>query len=395
MRIGLLTTSFPRTPDDIAGTFVLGFARALAARGHEIEVLAPEPSERMEPPCWPNIRVVHVPYLRPRSWQRTFYGAGVPDNLQRDRRAYLGLVPYPIALTRRALARSAHWDALLSHWALPSALVAGLARRGKPHLAVFHSADVHLLTRLPLRRALARQLAASASALWFVTAQHRDAFLELLPTDVRPDSAQRTYVAPMGVDPPNADTAARRDRARQAFGLSRFTVLALGRLVPVKGLDTAIRAVANQSVTLLVAGKGPERERLEQLARTQHADVRWLGNVMGERKALLLSAADAFVVPSRTLESGRSEGVPHALLEALAHGLPVIATRVGGMAGFLSDGTTALLVPPDEPGQLRAAIDRLQHDHALREQIGSQGRALVEPYHWSRLGPRIEALLRT
>jgi len=125
MRIGVLTTSFPRTDDDISGSFVLGFARELAARGHTLEVLAPEPAERVAAPQLPGVSTHWVPYLRPRSLQRTFYGAGVPDNLRRDARAWLGVVPFPLALLRACAARESRWDALISHWALPCALVAG------------------------------------------------------------------------------------------------------------------------------------------------------------------------------------------------------------------------------------------------------------------------------
>ena len=70
MRIGLLTTSFPRDDKDIAGHFVLGFARALADRGHTLEVLAPEPTRGAGPAQWPGVQVHWVPYLRPRGLQR-------------------------------------------------------------------------------------------------------------------------------------------------------------------------------------------------------------------------------------------------------------------------------------------------------------------------------------
>ena len=117
MRIGLLTTSFPRAERDVAGTFVLGFARALVAEGHSVEVLAPEPAEGGVAPAWPGIDVRWVPYLRPRSLERTFYGAGVPDNLHADPRAWLGLAPFSVALLATASLRARRWEAYLSRWA--------------------------------------------------------------------------------------------------------------------------------------------------------------------------------------------------------------------------------------------------------------------------------------
>src|SRR5690348_2455743 len=98
MHIGLLTTSFPRFEGDVAGSFVLGFARALVARGHTLTVLAPEPLDRIEPPDFGStIAVRYVPYVRPRSLARTFYGAGVADNAKNPL-AWPGLLTFGPAL---------------------------------------------------------------------------------------------------------------------------------------------------------------------------------------------------------------------------------------------------------------------------------------------------------
>jgi hypothetical protein len=175
VRIGLLTTSFPRWPGDAAGHFVHGFAGALAARGHTLEVLAPEPAESVSAPRWPGIELSWVPYLRPRSWQRTFYGAGVPDNLRSDPRAWLGPWPFAAALSAAVMERRSRWDALISHFGLPCGLIAGALRGRLPHLCVQHSADLHALERLPgaVGTRLAARIARGSSALWFVSERAR------------------------------------------------------------------------------------------------------------------------------------------------------------------------------------------------------------------------------
>lgn len=392
MRIGLLTTSFPHDSDGVSGSFVLGFARALAARGHRIDVLAPEPAAAELPVVEPHVTTTHVPYLRPRALSRTFYGAGVPDNLRRDPRAWLGLLPFPPALALGVARRRAAWDAIVSHWALPSALVAGLLREGRPHLCVFHSADLHLLCKLPLRAQLAERIARSASALWFVAPEQCDAFLSLLPERSRGMPLPRMIVSPMGIDPPSAPRAS-RDELRERLGLRRFTVLSLGRLVPIKGVDTAIAALARKDMTLLVAGDGIERERLERLARSEGGDVRMLGRVGPEARAELFAAADAFVMPSRTLANGRSEGVPTALLEAMAHGLPAVATQSGGMPSVIRHEVTGLLVPPEDPSALALALGRLRDDPALRARLAEAGRQAALSCVWPVLGQKAEAAL--
>jgi glycosyltransferase involved in cell wall biosynthesis len=281
---------------------------------------------------------------------------------------------------------------LISHWALPCALAAGLARRHQRHVAVLHSADVHLLTRVPGRRALARMIARGADALWFTNREHEAAFLALLSSDVVPPER---VVSPMGIDWPSArrDRAERRVQFRRAHRLDRFTVLTLGRLIPIKGIDLAIRAAAAGGMTLLVAGDGPERGALEQLARELHADVRFLGTISGDIKRDVIEAADAFALPSRRLTSGRSEGVPTALLEAMAHGLPLAAANVGGVSDVLGGALASQLVTPDNPAALAATLYDLRARASHARVVSNKAQQLARGYAWDRLGPRISTLL--
>ncbi len=393
MRIGLLTTSFPRFEHDIAGCFVLGFARALARRGHCLQVLAPEPEQRFAPPAWPDISVRWIPYLRPRGLQRTFYGAGVPDNLQRSMLAWLGLAPFSLQLTRAVRERSADWDVLVSHWALPCALAAMVGGVRLPHLAVLHSADVHLLARLPARALLARCIEENADRLLFVSPLLERRFLDWLPAAVREKTRQRCRVFPMGIDPvPPPDGS--RKHCRERLGLDRFTLVSLGRLVPVKGTRDAIRALAGrEDLQLVVVGDGPERPELQRLAARLRSPVRFAGVLTAGRKSELLRAADAFLSSSRILPSGRTEAMPTALLEALAYGLPVVATDVGAIGSYLEQEQTALLVPAGNPASLRAAIDRLLAETALLRRLGARGIELAEQFTWPSLAPRLEELL--
>jgi glycosyltransferase involved in cell wall biosynthesis len=391
MRIGLMTTSFPRSESDIAGAFVLGFARALAAVGHRIEVLAPEPREQASLPQLHDIDVRHIAYLRPRALERTFYGAGVPDNLARDPLAWLGLAPFTCALTHAARSCATSWDAVFSHWALPCALAAAWSTaRRIPHVAVLHSADVHLLGRLPARAWLAQHIAQGADALWFVSDEQRRRFSDMLPAHHK---MPRTLVCPMGIDIPRSNGGDRR-AIRHRHGLRGFCVLSLGRLVPIKGLDTLIRACGGTDITLLIAGQGPERSGLGQLAAAVRADVRFLGTVTGAAKTDLLHAVDAFALPSRRLPNGRSEGLPTTLLEALAHGLPVLASRLPGIEQLLDSTALARwLVPSDDPAQWRLMLEALRAAPPAQLPAADAARALVEPYAWPNVARRALQLL--
>ena len=392
MRIGVLTTSFPRYEGDVAGSFVLGFAKSLAARGHRVDVLAPEPAATGKTASWTGVELHQVAYLRPRALQRTFYGSGVPDNLVRDPLAWLGLAPFSVALALVARSRSRRWDAVFSHWALPSALAAGWAVAERvPHVAVLHSADVHLLEQLPMGRRLAHRVASTAHALWFVSEEQRSRFTALLPER---HALGRCLVCPMGIDLPTREQRS-MDRAsiRRRHQLHRFTVLSLGRLVPIKGLDTLIEACSGTEITLVIAGDGPQRAELARKAERAQVDARFVGIVVGDEKRDWLLAADAFALPSRRLSDGRSEGLPTALLEALSYDLPIIASRLPGIAGLLeATSPRHVLAPPDDARAWRALLRTLSTTRALQLKAAGSGLALAQRYAWPRVADKALAL---
>jgi glycosyltransferase involved in cell wall biosynthesis len=400
LRIGVVTSSYPQREGDPAGSFVHGLARALARRGHGIEVVCPEPAgpADWEPgaPWLEGIRVFPAPYARPRRFQRLFFGAGTPDNLRREPWLH-ALAPLAVtALARRARQRAVAWDGVISHWLVPSALAVGVIGRnadgGPRRLAVAHSGDVHLLGRLPGGRALARFLAGRADALGAVSAGLRRE-LEGLLGGADP---VRVVATPMGIDLDELRAGRPREEIRDDLGLpgGDFHVLCLGRLVAIKGFDVLIESLSGAvGIALVVAGDGPERRRLEALAAGRKVRASFVGAVDSSRRAELLAAADVFVLPSRVLPGGRHEGLPVALLEAMASGLPVIATRTGGIPEVVDDGVSGLLVPPDDPRSLRAALDRLAGSSALRRALGAAARPVGEARDWAALAPLYERLL--
>lgn len=399
MRIGLLTTSFPHHTTDYAGHFVLGCAQALSARGHEVEILAPDTATTpfrtcapQGPDCsGPELRVRPVRYALQRRRQRLFYGAGVPENLRTHPQRAPGLLTFSAQLYRTAARRSQHWDAIVSHWALPCGWVASQLPRPLPHLAVCHSADLHALRMLgPLGRLLRQQLYDRAQALWFVGAPQHQAFTAGLSK--RDDMGPTIHVGPMGIWPaPSIDRSVARRLAK--LHPERFTALTLGRLVPIKNLARAIQTVlANEHAELVIAGTGPEAPALRRLAQGSPR-IRLVGAVTGIHKQALLHGADALLLPSTVLRDGRSEGVPTVLLEALLARLPIIASPVGGIPSLLHHGHNALLVPPhDGPGWV-AALAQLQHNPNAGHHLSARGHALASQHTWQRLGDRLENLL--
>jgi glycosyltransferase involved in cell wall biosynthesis len=200
----------------------------------------------------------------------------------------------------------------------------------------------------------------------------------------------------MGIDVSEHDVFDQDTRAelRRRHQLQGFCVLLLGRHVSIKGYDVALRAAAlGGEITLLIAGEGPMRSTWMTLARELGVRAHWLGHVHGADKQRWLHAADAFALPSRTLASGRSEGLPCALLEALAAGLPAVASDLPGIRELQMFAPSLSLVPQDDPVALHTALLTLRNKTQADERCEQTARAIRERFGWHGIGARLHSLL--
>jgi len=158
-------------------------------------------------------------------------------------------------------------------------------------------------------------------------------------------------------------------RARLGLAPDAYVVAGLGRLVPVKGFDLLVEALPRlaaevPSARVLLVGDGPERAALEARARALGVAARLHVTGATPEVAAHLAAADVLAAPSR------NEGMGRALVEAMALGLPVVATAVGGIPAVVEDGGCGRLVPPGDADALAAALAGLGRDARLRETLG-------------------------
>lgn len=156
---------------------------------------------------------------------------------------------------------------------------------------------------------------------------------------------------------------------------TRFNVLSLSRMVRGKGVEETLEAhrilkAKYPGITLTIAGDGPELQRSKQRARQLGlADVEFPGYVVGEAKRRIFEAADVYCFPTKY-----GEGMPTSVLEAMAHGLPVVTRPVGGLRDFFQDGRMGFLTESLEPRVIAELIERLFLDPALCARIAAHNR---------------------
>jgi teichuronic acid biosynthesis glycosyltransferase TuaC len=350
MRLLFLSNEFPNRCERSKATFNQDLLTALA-RDHEVTVISPiawwdELRTRCRHPFRPWLRtrqvgrlVVHHP--------RFYYTPG------RLRHWYGSFLWWSLRATVSRILRGPQPDCVLSYWAHPDgeAAVRLAQTLGVPSVVMVGGSDVLLLTRDPRRKRCIRRVLQQADA---VVAVSRDLANKVVELGV---AADRVHVLRRGVDGA-VFSPGDRGAARKTLGLpaDRRLLLWVGRMVPVKGLDTLLAACdllrqRGSDFHLCLVGDGPLRPALaaEVRKRGLSGHVTFAGSVAHHQLSPWFQAADLTVLPSR------SEGIPNVLLESLACGTPFVASAVGGVPE-IAGHAAARLVPPDRPDELAAAL---------------------------------------
>jgi phosphatidyl-myo-inositol dimannoside synthase len=330
-----------------------------------------------------------------------YEGAAAWDAAQRfrvERARQRMLLPRPRQAPRiDSLARETGADVVFLDPMLPLGLV-GPRLRAAPYVVVAHGAEVTVPGRLPGTRSLARRVLRGASGV--VSA---GTYAARVATSIAGTSLPVMNVPP-GVDTDRFQPLSPDERAaaRLRFGLpvDRPVVLGLSRLVPRKGFDVLIDAIAglDDDVQLAIGGTGRDAARLESRAarRGIAGRTRFLGRVPEADVADLYACADVFAMVCRERWGGlEAEGFGIVFVEAAACGVPAVAGRSGGAHEAVADGETGLVVEPRDVSLVHAALDRLLRDDALRSRFGTAARRrAVDELSYERLATRLLPVTR-
>jgi len=258
-----------------------------------------------------------------------------------------------------------------AHWATHPALAAYVMNRltGVPFSFTAHAHDIFV------NRTMLEEKLSAATFVAVISSFNREYLVRHLGEGVR----RKLVIVRCGVDTerfvPEADRSTRREALR---------IVCVASLQPYKGHHVLIEAVARlrqRGVRLecVLVGEGAERAAIEEQIRRSHLTdrVSLAGALRTDDVLRTVRAADVVVLSSVVAANGQMEGIPVALMEALACEVPVVASRLSGIPELVIDGETGLLVGAGDPDELADAIERLAKDPALRRRLGAAGRARV------------------
>jgi len=283
---------------------------------------------------------------------------------------------------RRMIESGYDFDLIDAHYFYPDGVAAVTLGRwlGKPVVITARGSDVNVLTRYTLPRRGILRAAAECNAVVTVSAalKHRLSMLGV--------SDDKLHVLRNGVDL-ELFHPLERESIRRELGVDRTLFLSIGNLIPLKGHDIAVKAVARLPETeLIIVGSGPARNSLRQLSASLGVDdrVRIIENLPQNELVRYYNAADALILASS------SEGMPNVVLESMACGTPVVATDVGGTSELISGTVAGELMPTRGVPDLIEAWRKLQARAPDRQSI----RRHAENFGWRDIVTRQIALYR-
>jgi glycosyltransferase involved in cell wall biosynthesis len=327
--------------------------------------------------------------------ERLGYGRSLEAD-ERVRGAALAVAPLYALAARRAVRRllaQRRFDLYQAHWLVPNAVAAPGRPRRTPFAVGLHGSDVFLAERPPYRAA-ARRVLARARLLTGCSPELVERVCALgFP-------AERARVIPYGVDvaafsPQGPGRGAWRARLGVPEGAP--LLLGVGRLATKKGFHVLLRAApaifaAHPETHIVLAGSGDRLTELRAAAAPFAERIHFPGAVAHDALPDLFRAADVFTLPAVHDSKGNVDGLPNVILEAMASGLPVVASGISGIPLAVEDGRTGLLVPEGDAAALAAAVLRLLADPDERRAMGAAGRRKAErELTWDAVAARYRA----
>ncbi|BDZ69145.1 glycosyltransferase [Methanobacterium ferruginis] len=377
----MITSAYPDYEDDPHGIFVHRLMREIVKKGHEVHVLAPYTGGETEF-ILEGVHVEKFHYFYPRRFERLSGRAGMIDNVKEGILVKIQVFTFLFFNVFYSLRKLRNMNVIHVQWPIPNGLGAWFLKKVYriPYVNTIHGEEVHLSKSYHMLFALRWLVNNSSKNLTNSTATKNfclEAGLNGENVDVIPFGVDTDFFRPLEVY---------KDE-------NTFQILSIGYLIERKGFEYLIRAMPHvleehDSARLMIVGSGPlESELKELIYELDLGDyVKIIKNVSDKKLLTIYNSADLFVLPSIVDSQGNTEGLGVVLLEAMACGLPVIGSDVGGIPDIIQDMETGMLVPEKNIVRLSRAISYCIENEILRNKIAIRGLKVVKnEFSWENI----------
>lgn len=377
LRVGILTTSFPAFKGHIQSPFIYELAKALRKKV-EVKVICPLYPQSKSEEEWEGIKI-----KRFKDPKKITLGGGIPSNLKASFFSkVMQLFSFLQSFKHKAKEECYNCNILHAQWIL-SAFVGALVKNKKQSLILTtRGADLNLALKNPFLKQVLKWTLNKCDYIIPNNESHKKLLLAFgIPEN-------KLTLIPNGLDivkfkPRNKISA----RKKLGLEINKKFILFVGWLIPRKGCEYLIKSISeiiktDKNIKLLIIGEGLLKQKLkvfvEDLGLNDYIDFK--GSISPDMIPFWMNASDIFVLPSL------SEGKPNVVGEAMASGLPVIATNVDGTPDFIDNGKDSFLIPPKDVDSLTNKLKLLLDNSDLRAKIGKETRKsiLKKGLSWER-----------
>jgi glycosyltransferase involved in cell wall biosynthesis len=393
-RLCIITHSYPRFDGDWRSNFIESLARAYARNGVDVTVFVPYAVNFNRPKIDSDgVKIINYRYMPVTSLHTVGYGHSMKSDMKINPFDLL-LMPFLmlVGIIKLALLlRKDKFDLIQAHWAVPNTLMAVFARAlafsKVKILTSFPGSDVTVITRLGWLGKLCAKIIAKSDYLSCNSSDLRDDLVQAGLDNNIIDSV--IY----GVDEKEIFFSAeerRQLRSELAVSKDDTVLLMIGRFVPKKGFSTAFESLKyiaghRKNFKLVVVGNGALRNEYDEILRRDHTEsfVTFIGEIPVQDLRKYYSACDLFLMPSRRLPS---DGLNVVVVEAMACGRAIVASRVGGNDLVVFDGVNGYLHDENNPQQLAELVIKLLENPVSIEKMGQKSLQLVrQMFNWDAI----------
>ena len=379
----LITAStFPRWEGDTEPRFILDYATAMS-KYYNVHVLVPMAIGAKENECFGDVHVHRYHYFPIHKWETLCYPGAIASRIKEEKIRFF-LIPFLLIAMRYSISRaSKKVDFVHAHWLIPQGIVQ-MRIKNIPFLVTSHGTDITTLNFFPVKQ-LKKNVLKSAKYITTVSSTLNQYIQKIYQND-------KTSVIPMGCNTKRFTPDKRIKNYYQQGG--KKVVLFVGRLEEVKGVKYLIDAMQDiNNAILVVVGTGNFESELKEQAKKLGEKVKFLGAKTHDELPNIYASADLFVAPSVTASGGDKEGFGLVIIEAMASGIPVIASNSGGIPDIIEDGKNGLLTKEKDSGDITEAIKKIFADENLRKRIIEEGKKTADLFSYEKIAGKYHQII--
>lgn len=382
MRKMLITGStFPRWEGDTEPRFILDYAKAMS-QYYDVTVLVPACPNAADEEVLEGVKVKRYHYFPIHKLETLCYPGAIVPRIK-EKKSRILLVPFlMLSLFFNSRKYSKQCDVVHAHWIIPQGIVQSYIK--KPYIVTGHGGDVTSLNKSFMKR-LKKRCLKKAIGVTAVSDALKDVEVELCP-GINPE------VISMGCDTSSFSPEHRVDNFFNQG--DKKVILFVGRLAEKKGVTYLIDAMKDvEGAKLVIVGKGNLESSLKEQAAPYGDKIEFLGPKTHDELQTIFASADIFAAPSITAQDGDKEGFGLVIIEAMASGLPVVASRSGGIVDIITDGENGLLSDEKDSKKIAQNINILLNDESKRLYIKENSINTAAQYDYGVIASKYRDLI--